>query len=305
MRKRTEVGERGTWKPWELTVLRYLDYTFGSALIVCRPDEVDSTVKNVDLLVRTKKGLVAVEHTQFSFDARVMDQRKVEGAKACLLPKPKGLEVAVFRRMILDKKLAKQSACQELTRRIAAKARELVVVTSQQERRRHIAEVNAEWAKSGADTQPDYRFSRSFKWCGYKIVVRRLPADESSRLCVFSFDDPAQMKREVKRVMTAKLPKLLQAAKRLRAVPLLVVEAAPEQIDFSADGPFVEALAASLGAEDLPAGFHCVTLAARVADLMPVCVIWDDEGNTLQPYDDGRMYGFQDRLNNRNRETGQ
>jgi len=198
------------------------------------------------------------------------------------------VDVGVYRRTMIDGSLAGRTDAGEFRERIAVAALELPALRTEEDRQRHLDQVVREASDSAGDGEVDFRLWRTLHWAGHAFVIRRRPDDEKSRFVLLAGENPQEKEASLRRVIEDKLPKLLEDAERYDAVPLMVVEAAPEQIDFAANGPFINDLAAALAKENLPTGFRCVTVAVRASDYMPVYVLWDERGNVMQPYDMAR-----------------
>ena len=308
--------KKSNWEvrePWEGPALRYVDERFGRVEKVRRPEDDPACPADarVDILAETAGGKVAVEGVRFNVDKTVEDEMYRHKAELCLLPEPTGFYVCTSRRGLLGAARIKPRQLAEVSSLVREAAKELVVIADEEDadEEERSAEVSRaiweridaieEGSELGPDRPLDVRIAKTVQWGSkgeeHLVVVRRLPDEEPSCLTVFSGEDAGEIDQSYRNVFGKHLPKVLRAAEVFGAIPVLAVEAPANQSE-AGTAIIGEYLAPALAQQELPPGFHCITLAAWVRNWTSICVIWDDDGNTMEPRDRDRFRWAFDRM---------
>jgi hypothetical protein len=271
----------------------------------CPPDA------RVDFLATTGGGKIVVEGVRFNVDKTVEDEAYRHKAELCLLPEPTGFYVCTSRRGLLGAARIKPRQLAEVSSLVREAAKELVVIADEEdadeeERSAEVSRAIGEridaiegGSELGPDRPLDVRIAKTVQWGSkgeeYLVLVRRLPDEEPSCLTVFSGEDAGEIDQSYRNVFGKHRPKVLKAAKIFDAIPVLAVIAPVNHSEAGAE-IIAEYLAPILAQQEVPPGFHCITLAAWVPNWTSICVIWDDDGNTMEPRDRDRFRWAFDRM---------
>jgi len=150
---------------------------------------------------------------------------------------------------------------------------------------------------------------KDIQWHGHNIRIARSKRPTIRCVCAPFVDSRENYDQEACRIIRpdpperSHLDKLLQARWHYGARPLLVLECT--EMAYDPIGESGRVFTKELGKERLPQGFHAIIVCTCDRNWLPVYVLWDDDGNTLDPYDDGRIHWLEDRLNGRNSENEQ